>query len=86
MNEGSSQQKIQAIGKNVYIPIAFVGGIVAIAIFAGMVNANVQQNEKEILRLDASLVPRLELNGRLGNIESDIREVKMDVKELLRRK
>ena len=72
--------------KNLYVPITMVIGIIGIAIAVGMVQANVSQNGNGLERLEASVVPRIELDQRLGNIESDVSETKADVKELLRRK
>ena len=77
-------QTIQALSKNLYIPISLVIGLIGVALYVGTISADVSQNKKDVMRLEASVIPRPELDGRLKVIEGNISEIKADVKSILK--
>lgn len=83
-NGDTPAQTIQAISKSVYLPISLVIGVVAIAMYIGTVNADVNQTKKDVMRLEANVIPRPELDVRLKAIEGNLDEVKADVKAILK--
>ena len=83
-NGDTPAQTIQAISKSVYLPISLVIGVVAIAMYIGTVNADVNQTKKDVLRLEANIIPRPELDLRLRGIEDKVNDIQLDVKSILK--
>lgn len=79
---GPTTQPIQAISKNVYIPIAFVGALIVLGILFGTMQAEIGHLKEN----DSRFIQRNEFDATLVPMKDDIAEIKDDVKALLKRK